>query len=82
LLIKIEKLKPISVLSRVCPAIIFANRRIDKLKSRAIYEINSIRINKKVIERGVPEGKNISKNFRKPVRYIPKIFIQIKIINE
>jgi hypothetical protein len=45
----------------VCPAIILANSRIDKLIGLKIYEINSIGINKKDSTTEVPEGKNKEK---------------------
>jgi hypothetical protein len=82
-LVKImEKLKPIKIFKRVCPAIIFAKSRIDKLNNRAKYEINSIIISKKVIFNGVPEGKNNEKKAVKPVRNIPEILIIKKAIKE
>jgi len=40
----------------------FANNRIDKLKTRDVYDINSIRANRGAINKGVPVGKNILKN--------------------
>ena len=52
------KTKPTIIFMSVCPAIIFANSRTDKLKSINVYEINSIGINRKIIANGVPSGKN------------------------
>lgn len=72
---KIVKLKPIKILSNVCPAIIFANNRIDKLKSRAIYETISIKTNKIAIAIGVPLGKKNPINRWNPLLYIARIFI-------
>lgn len=37
----IIQLNPIKIFNKVCPAIILANNRMDKLKIREKYEINS-----------------------------------------
>lgn len=54
----ILKLNPTITFNKVCPAIIFAKRRTDKLTKRKLYEINSIGINKKVNHKGHPVGIN------------------------
>jgi hypothetical protein len=53
-----DQLNPTITFNNVCPAIIFANNRTDKLNNLKVYEINSIGINKKIIAIGVPAGKN------------------------
>jgi len=53
--------KPAITFSKVCPAIIFANKRIDKLTGLNTYEITSIGINKKESKTDVPGGKNREK---------------------
>jgi hypothetical protein len=54
----IDQLNPTITFNKVCPAIIFANNRTDKLNNRKVYEINSIGTNKNIIAKGVPCGKN------------------------
>jgi len=76
----IVKLKPIKIFNNVCPAIIFANNRIDKLNKRATYETISIKTNKMAIAIGVPFGKKNPINLKNPLLYIAKILIMIKRI--
>ena len=54
----IIQLKPTITFNKVCPAIIFANKRTDKLTKRKLYEINSIGIINKLNKIGHPEGIN------------------------
>ena len=67
--------KPINIFNKACPDIIFANKRILKLKTRAIYEINSRRIKKGAITSGTPLGRNKFNIFHfcwnTPIRLIP-----------
>ena len=49
--------KEIKIFNNVCPDIIFANRRIDKLNTLAIYDTISINIKIKEILFGIPAGK-------------------------
>ena len=51
---------PIKIFNKACPDIIFANKRILKLNTRAIYETISIRIKNGAIGKGDPLGKNKS----------------------
>src|SRR6187402_3269006 len=69
--------KPARIFIKACPAIIFANNRIDKLKTRAKYDTNSTTISKGLIKIGLLVGKNIFKNSI-PLRRIPNIFTPIK----
>jgi len=48
----------------VCPAIILANKRIDKLIGLKIYDINSIGTNKNAKPIEVPAGKNKEKKMQ------------------
>jgi hypothetical protein len=57
----IDQEKPAITFNRVCPAIIFANSRTDKLIGRNIYETNSIGTNKKANPSDEPGGKNKEK---------------------
>jgi hypothetical protein len=59
----------------------FANKRILKLKTLAIYETISIIIKKGAIANGAPLGKKIFENFQ-PVLNNPIIFIPIKCDND
>jgi len=54
---------PIKIFIKICPAIILANNRIDKLNIREKYETYSIKINKGIINIGTPSGKNRTKYF-------------------
>ena len=63
-----------------CPATIFANNRIDKLKTRAMQEKNSITTRPGAIASGTPFGKNKLKYFIFCIK-IPIILIPIKILN-
>jgi hypothetical protein len=69
---------PASIFKRVWPAIIFANNRIDKLRTRAAYETVSIRIIKGAINTGHPGGKKIPKNPNLCI-LAPTIFTPIKL---
>lgn len=69
---------PAKIFNRVCPDIIFANNRIAKLKTRAIYEINSIIIKYGATIKGAPVGKNNPKNFN-PCFRTPIILIAKKV---
>jgi len=51
----------IRILTKECPANIFANKRIPKLTALAIYDTNSIVIMKGAITVGVPVGYKIAK---------------------
>ena len=66
---------PIKIFNKACPDIMFANKRMLKLKTRAIYEISSRRIKKGAITNGTPLGKNRFKIFHfcwnTPIRFIP-----------
>lgn len=65
-----------NIFNKVCPDIKFANNRIEILKTRAIYEINSTTTINGDIIKGVPSGKNKEKNrnlcFIKPNKLIKK----------
>jgi len=52
-----------SILDNACPANILANKRIDKLRTRTLYEINSKIIKNHDIAKGEPDGKKIPANF-------------------
>jgi hypothetical protein len=54
--VKIGHNIPLKILSSVCPATRFANKRTPKLKARARYEISSIRTSRGIIPIGVPAG--------------------------
>jgi hypothetical protein len=56
----------------------FANKRIERVKTLTMYEINSIVTRRGTIIKGTPLGKNNAKNFT-PCILIPIIFIPIKI---
>ena len=51
-----DQLNPTITFKRVCPAIIFAKRRTDKLTNLKLYEINSIGIKTKIKGNGHPDG--------------------------
>jgi hypothetical protein len=51
----------IIILTRECPANMFANSRIPRLIARARYETTSIKVMKGVITKGVPAGKKAEK---------------------
>lgn len=67
-------MKDDKIFSKVCPDIKLANSRIDKLKTRAKYEINSMTMINGAIAKGVPSGRNNEKNlilcFNKPNKFI------------
>lgn len=50
--------KPIKIFNKACPDIIFANKRMLKLKTLAIYDTNSIKMRKGAIASGTPLGSN------------------------
>lgn len=50
--------KPIKIFNKACPLIILANKRILKLKIRAMYETNSIGTSINAISTGTPWGRN------------------------
>ena len=64
-----ENINPANTFKSVCPAIIFANSRTDKLIGRTRYEISSIKIRRIVNGNGVPDGIN---NFKKPIPFLAK----------
>ena len=57
----INQIKPAKIFNSVCPDIKFANNRIDKLNTRATYEIISMIIKNGAIANGAPLGKNKAK---------------------
>ena len=65
----------------MCPAIIFANKRTLKLIIREKYETYSIRINKGIMNKGTPSGKNNIKYFSLWYK-IPIILVPIKKAKE
>ena len=62
----IIQLKPTITFNKVCPAIILANNRTDKLTNLNVYEINSIGIINKLNNNGHPEGINKFKKYANP----------------
>ena len=67
---------PAITFNKVCPAIILAKSRIDKLIGLNKYEINSIGTNSKAKTNEVPDGKNKEK-YKKPNFLIQMILIPI-----
>lgn len=67
--------KPAMIFNKVCPEVILANNRIDKVNTFTIYDKNSIVIIKGTITKGTPLGKNKAKKFipclRSPIIFIP-----------
>jgi hypothetical protein len=59
-----DQIADVKIFNKMCPDIIFANKRIAKLKIRALYEINSIITKNGTIGKGAPLGKKILKNFK------------------
>ena len=55
---------PAKTASNVCPAIMFANNRTERLTTRITYEINSIVINNGHNANGTPDGKKKQKKCR------------------
>ncbi len=53
--------KPAITFNNVCPAIILAKSRIDKLIGLKIYDISSIETNKNAKITEVPDGRNREK---------------------
>lgn len=78
---KILQTKPIKIFIRIWPAIILANKRIDRLKIREKYETYSIRISNGIINNGTPSGKNNTKYFSLWYK-TPIIFVPMKKANE
>jgi hypothetical protein len=72
--------KPDKILSKVCPDIRLANKRIAKLKTRKTYETHSIATSKGANAKGAPGGKNKLKKCR-PFFKIPKALIPKKMAN-
>jgi hypothetical protein len=74
------------IFNNICPDIIFAKSRIAKLNTLALNEINSIKIIKGTISKGVPVGKKVLKNFNlftlklKSTTFI-KLLIEKKKVN-
>ena len=60
---KMLHVNPARIFKRLCPAIILANNRIERLKTLAINEISSITTRKGAITKGTPEGKKIPSPF-------------------
>ena len=56
--ITIVQAKPNKTFNRMCPDIIFAKSRTDKLTTRITLEISSIPISQKYNANGAPAGKN------------------------
>ena len=54
--------KPLRILTRVCPAIMFAKSRTPKLIARNIYETSSITTKKGERIKGAPGGRRKLKN--------------------
>ena len=59
---------PAITFNKVCPAIIFANKRIDKLTGLKTYEITSIGTRSNANAKDVPDGKNNEKKAKPWVR--------------
>ena len=76
----IDQEKPAITFNRVCPAIILANKRTERLIGRKIYETNSIGTNKKAKPSYEPGGKNKEKTW-KPCSRTHIMFIPIKVVN-
>ena len=55
---------PAKTANNVCPAIMFANNRTERLTTRITYEINSIVINNGHNANGTPDGKKKLKKWR------------------
>lgn len=53
----IVQLNPTITFKRVCPAIIFAKSRTERLTNRKVYEINSIGTKINIKGTGDPDGK-------------------------
>lgn len=58
-----NQVKDDKIFSKVCPDIKLANSRIDKLKTRAKYEINSMTMINGAIAKGVPSGRMTKKSY-------------------
>lgn len=78
----------VRICKSVCPAIILAKRRIDKLNVRKRYEINSITTIKGSNQIGPPFGTKISRNFKpfhqKPINNKPTLHekANVNVINK
>ena len=69
--VKTETAKLPTINKRVCPASIFANKRIDRLKGRIKQDVTSIKTKKASKKEGTPAGiKNLKKV--KQLQYKPK----------
>ena len=77
----IAHIKLIKIFNKICPDIIFANKRNAKLKILEIYEIYSIIIRPGTIIVGIPSGKNKTKYFSL-WKQIPIKLLPIKKANE
>ena len=75
----ITQLNPTITFNNVCPAIILANKRTDKLTNRKLYEITSIGIINKLNKIGQPEGINKLKKKLKP--FLSNSVVRILINN-
>jgi len=64
----INQINPAKIFNNVCPDIKFANNRIDKLKTRATYEIISIIIRNGAMANGAPLGKKRAKKLNPCLR--------------
>ena len=62
-LVKIAQEKPNKIFNKVCPDIILANKRIDRLKTLDVYDIISSIIKATDIAKGTPPGKKTFANF-------------------
>ena len=67
---------PIKIFNKACPDIIFANKRILKLKTLAKYETISIKIKKGAMAKGTPPGKS---KFGVVQRFLNTLIILIPI---
>ena len=74
--------KPIKIFNKACPDIIFANKRILKLKTLATYETSSIKTKKGAIASGTPLGsKRLTVShwvLKKPIILIPVKWLKAK----
>lgn len=72
----ITQTKPIKIFNKICPDIIFANKRIAKLKILEKYETYSIIIISGIKGVGTPSGKNKIKYFslwkEKAIKLLPR----------
>jgi len=70
------------IFNKIWPDIMFAKRRIARLKTLALYEINSIITKNGAIATGAPLGKNKLKNFKPCKRNPVKIIFTKDVIDK